>query len=245
MSETSQAIEEIKQLEDARYAAMLGKDIPVLERLLDDKLIYMHSTGVADTKSSYIEGLRTGVWDYREVDRTELRYQADGGIDSVRKRERDRPAPPGRKTGDGRAAGQAERDADKDRTDCRKQQPATNPAPREKAQQPDSRQPDDWQQKRAAKSEEQEQRVAEIGAAASQPVRGRTAGSRAERGVGGIVGRQRDRAGEADDDEDRAPRADRQPTRGLSQRIPPIGRQFTLRRAQLRSPCPTLGNIPG
>lgn len=80
MSETSQAIEEIKQLEDARYAAMLGKDIPVLERLLDDRLIYMHSTGVADTKSSYIEGLRTGVWDYHEVGRTELRYQADGDI---------------------------------------------------------------------------------------------------------------------------------------------------------------------
>lgn len=81
MSEENQAIEQIKQqLEDARYAAMLGKDIPVLDRLLDDKLIYMHSTGVADTKSSYIEGLRTGVWDYHEVGRTERRYQADGDI---------------------------------------------------------------------------------------------------------------------------------------------------------------------
>jgi ketosteroid isomerase-like protein len=80
MSETNQAIDEVRQLEDARYAAMLGKDIPVLERLLDDKLVYMHSTGVADTKSSYIEGLRTGVWDYRGIDRTELRYQTDGDI---------------------------------------------------------------------------------------------------------------------------------------------------------------------
>jgi ketosteroid isomerase-like protein len=83
MSQTNQAdqaVEEVRQLEDTRYAAMLGKDIPVLERLLDDKLIYMHSTGVADTKSSYIEGLRTGVWDYRAIDRSELQYQVDGDV---------------------------------------------------------------------------------------------------------------------------------------------------------------------
>ncbi|CAE6825850.1 nuclear transport factor 2 family protein [Paraburkholderia domus] len=80
MSEETQAIEEIQQFEDARYAAMVSKDIATLERLLDDKLIYMHSTGVADTKASYIEGLRTGVWDYQGIDRTEPRYQVDGDI---------------------------------------------------------------------------------------------------------------------------------------------------------------------
>lgn len=80
MSEENQAIEQVQQLEDARYAAMVSKDIPTLDRLLDDKLIYMHSTGVADTKSSYIEGLRAGVWDYQGIDRTELRYQVDGEI---------------------------------------------------------------------------------------------------------------------------------------------------------------------
>ncbi|MFM0658095.1 nuclear transport factor 2 family protein [Paraburkholderia sediminicola] len=80
MNEESQASEQVQQLEDARYAAMVSKDIPTLERLLDDKLIYMHSTGVADTKSSYIEGLRTGVWDYQGIDRTEPRYQVDGDI---------------------------------------------------------------------------------------------------------------------------------------------------------------------
>ncbi|MFM0503211.1 MULTISPECIES: nuclear transport factor 2 family protein [Paraburkholderia] len=80
MSEENQAIEQVQQLEDARYAAMVSKDIPTLERLLDDKLIYMHSTGVADTKSSYIEGLRTGIWDYHGIDRTEPQYQVDGDI---------------------------------------------------------------------------------------------------------------------------------------------------------------------
>src|SRR4051812_14811538 len=62
---------EIPRLEDERYAAMLGKDIPALERLLDDQLVYMHSSGVADTKESYIRGLRDKIWDYRKIERTD------------------------------------------------------------------------------------------------------------------------------------------------------------------------------
>ncbi len=72
--------EEIKRLEDARFAAMVRKDISTLDRLLDDKLIYMHSTGVSDTKATYLEGLQTGVWDYQGVDSTEQRVQLDGHI---------------------------------------------------------------------------------------------------------------------------------------------------------------------
>jgi hypothetical protein len=78
VSEESQVSEQIQQLEDARLAAMVGKDVETLDRLLDDKLIYMHSTGVADTKASYLEGLRTGVWDYQSVDRADQRIQVDG-----------------------------------------------------------------------------------------------------------------------------------------------------------------------
>ncbi|MGA3250670.1 MAG: nuclear transport factor 2 family protein [Paraburkholderia sp.] len=80
MSEESQVSEQIQQLEDARFAAMVGKDVATLDRLLDDKLIYMHSTGISDTKSSYLEGLRTGVWDYQSVDRADQRIQADGDV---------------------------------------------------------------------------------------------------------------------------------------------------------------------
>ena len=80
MSEDYEAIERIQQFEDARYAAMVNKDIETLDRLLDDKLIYMHSTGLADTKASYIDGLRTGVWDYQGVERAEQRIQVDGDI---------------------------------------------------------------------------------------------------------------------------------------------------------------------
>ena len=62
---------EVERLEDERYAAMVAKDVAVLERLLDDELVYMHSSGAADTKQSYLRGLREGVWDYQRIDRSE------------------------------------------------------------------------------------------------------------------------------------------------------------------------------
>lgn len=80
MSEESQAREQVQQLEDARFAAMVSKDIQTLDRLLDEKLIYMHSTGVSDSKDSYIDGVKTGVWDYQGVDRSEQQVQVDGDI---------------------------------------------------------------------------------------------------------------------------------------------------------------------
>jgi ketosteroid isomerase-like protein len=64
--------DEIQKLEDERYAAMLGKDIATLDRLLHDDLVYMHSTGVADTKASYIARLRDGVSEYRRIERSDV-----------------------------------------------------------------------------------------------------------------------------------------------------------------------------
>jgi len=69
---------EILRLEDERYAAMLAKDVKALERLLDGELVYMHSSGVADTKESYIRGLREHVWDYQRIGRTEQTIKVSG-----------------------------------------------------------------------------------------------------------------------------------------------------------------------
>lgn len=62
---------DIERLEDERYAAMLAKDMAALERLLHPDLVYMHSSGVADSKASYITGLRDRVWDYSRIERTD------------------------------------------------------------------------------------------------------------------------------------------------------------------------------
>jgi ketosteroid isomerase-like protein len=80
MTETTDVVEEIAALEDRRYAAMVAKDVATLDELLDEKLIYMHSSGVADTKASYLKGLQTGVWDYHQVDRSDLRTEIDGDV---------------------------------------------------------------------------------------------------------------------------------------------------------------------
>lgn len=66
------------RLEDERYAAMLAKDVKTLERLLDGELVYMHSSGVADSKESYLRGLREGLWDYRRIERTEQTVKVSG-----------------------------------------------------------------------------------------------------------------------------------------------------------------------
>lgn len=77
---TTDPRETIRRLEDERYAAMLGKDLATLDRLLDDGLVYMHSTGVADTKASYLGGLRSGLWDYQGVERDDVRTEVNGDV---------------------------------------------------------------------------------------------------------------------------------------------------------------------
>jgi len=73
-------ISDIARLEDERYAAMLGKDIGALERLLHPDLVYMHSSGVADSKASYIAGVRDRVWDYSAIARSDQTMRLHGAL---------------------------------------------------------------------------------------------------------------------------------------------------------------------
>ena len=59
----------ILELEEQRYQAMLGADLATLDRLLDDQLTYTHSSGVVDTKASYMAGVRDKVWEYTAISR--------------------------------------------------------------------------------------------------------------------------------------------------------------------------------
>ena len=56
-------VSKIETMEDRRYAAMLDKDVKTLRSIFHDQLTHVHSSGVTDTKASYIAGLETGVWD--------------------------------------------------------------------------------------------------------------------------------------------------------------------------------------
>jgi ketosteroid isomerase-like protein len=58
----------IAALEDERCAAMLSSDMVKLDRLLDDRLRYVHSNGRKDDRFSYMKGFGQ-LWEYQSIDR--------------------------------------------------------------------------------------------------------------------------------------------------------------------------------
>ena len=58
---------EILALEDRRYAAMTSGDLGSLEELLHDQLLYTHSSGMMDTKASWLLAMKSGKTRYKSV----------------------------------------------------------------------------------------------------------------------------------------------------------------------------------
>ena len=58
----------IAALEDERYTAMLSGDAGKLDRLLDDRLRHVHSSGHVDGKASWMSNFG-GLWQYRSIER--------------------------------------------------------------------------------------------------------------------------------------------------------------------------------
>ncbi len=58
---------EILALEDRRCAAMTAGDLASLEKLLHDELLYTHSSGVTDTKASWLLSMKSGKTRYKSV----------------------------------------------------------------------------------------------------------------------------------------------------------------------------------
>ncbi|HYR35873.1 MAG TPA: nuclear transport factor 2 family protein, partial [Burkholderiales bacterium] len=65
----------IRRLEDQRYKAMCEADAATLEKLLADSLVYTHSYGGADSKASYLDGIRSKKWQYRKIERPKENIQ--------------------------------------------------------------------------------------------------------------------------------------------------------------------------
>src|SRR5262245_3178990 len=58
---------EILALEDKRYAAMCGGDFAALEAMLHDELLYTYSSGLTDTKDTWLASLRLGKRKYKSA----------------------------------------------------------------------------------------------------------------------------------------------------------------------------------
>ncbi|MEO6022709.1 MAG: nuclear transport factor 2 family protein [Burkholderiales bacterium] len=74
---------EIRTLEDKRCQAMIAKDTAVLGAMLAESLIYTHSSAQTDTKAQYIEAVRTGVFDYKKIERFDEVTQVYGDHTTV------------------------------------------------------------------------------------------------------------------------------------------------------------------
>jgi hypothetical protein len=59
----------VTELEDRRFAAMLTNNPDEIEPLLDDEVIYIHSSSVRHDKQAYLDFLREGRVAYLAVDR--------------------------------------------------------------------------------------------------------------------------------------------------------------------------------
>lgn len=70
--------DELRKLEDRRYKAMCDADAKALDELLADSLVYTHSYGGADSKASYLDGIRSKKWQYRKIERPKENIQLHG-----------------------------------------------------------------------------------------------------------------------------------------------------------------------
>ena len=64
----------VQAADDARVAAMKSPDRDKLSAIFSDELRYAHSSGVVDTKASFIEVLLKGTTKYQAVDYVERKF---------------------------------------------------------------------------------------------------------------------------------------------------------------------------
>ena len=68
MGHDTEATRAVLAAEDRRYRAMQDADLATLAEVCADELSYAHSSGIRDTKSEYLEKLRSGYYVYRRID---------------------------------------------------------------------------------------------------------------------------------------------------------------------------------
>ena len=70
--------DEVRKAESAWVTAITKNDLSGLEKILANSLVYTHSTGVVDTKASYIDSLRGGNQRYESVTHDDMKLQMFG-----------------------------------------------------------------------------------------------------------------------------------------------------------------------
>jgi ketosteroid isomerase-like protein len=71
---------EILALEEKRFGAMIGRDFKALEAMVHDDLLYTHSSGVTDTKASWLQSMQSGKTKYKSVNCTDHKVRVIGEV---------------------------------------------------------------------------------------------------------------------------------------------------------------------
>lgn len=68
---------------ETRRQAVLSNAYPILEKVLSDKLAYIHSSGTVDTKAAFLNTLKSGASRYERLDLRKTTVQSNGNLGFV------------------------------------------------------------------------------------------------------------------------------------------------------------------
>jgi ketosteroid isomerase-like protein len=71
---------EILALEDKRFAAMIARDFSALEGMLHGELLYTHSSGVTDTRASWLDSMKSGKTRYKSASCSDRKVRILGDV---------------------------------------------------------------------------------------------------------------------------------------------------------------------
>ena len=72
--------DELLAAERALYDAMIALDYDALKRILSPNLVYVHSTGVAESKNRYLAALAEGLYEYETIASHDNRLRVEGNV---------------------------------------------------------------------------------------------------------------------------------------------------------------------
>ncbi len=70
----------VHEAERALYRAQVAGSVDAIAPLLGADLVYIHSTGVAETREQYLDGLRDRLYEYGEIASRDTRVQVTGDV---------------------------------------------------------------------------------------------------------------------------------------------------------------------
>jgi ketosteroid isomerase-like protein len=74
------AEDEVRAAERALYVAQVASDVEAIAPMLDEDLVYIHSTGVAESKDEYLAGVRDRLYEYGTIGSRGVQVEAAGSL---------------------------------------------------------------------------------------------------------------------------------------------------------------------